>query len=232
MTDEARKTRALRGPGFDEKYFQGRVIDIGCGPDLVVPNAEPFDLEHGDAGNIASIRDAAAYDTVASSHCLEHMRDVPNALAQWWSLVREGGYLVLVVPDEDLYEQGGWPSLFNRDHKATFRLGGSGSWSPVSYDIRRLVSDLPGAKIINCERQDVGYDYRLKMRRIWPLNRVLYRVHVKVFTTLVNLGADQNGRLCRLTARLFRMIGAPIDQTTGIAVAQIQLIAHREAHRS
>ena len=70
------------------------------------------------------LRPHLAYDAVCSSHCLEHMRDVPAALTQWWALVRKGGYLVLVVPDEDLYEQGGWPSLFNSDHKATFRIGG------------------------------------------------------------------------------------------------------------
>ena len=50
------------------------------------------------------------------------MRDVPQALEQWWQLVKPGGAMVIVVPDEDLYEQGAWPSLFNRDHSATFRL--------------------------------------------------------------------------------------------------------------
>ena len=34
------------------------------------------------------------------------MRDVPGALAQWWSLVRPEGHLIMAVPHEDLYEQG------------------------------------------------------------------------------------------------------------------------------
>jgi len=106
MTDEASKTRAVRGSDFAATYLQGRVIDIGCGPDLIVPHAEPFDLEHGDAQEIASLRPNGAYDAVCSSHCLDHMKDVPAALNQWWALVRPGGYLILVVPDEDLYEQG------------------------------------------------------------------------------------------------------------------------------
>jgi hypothetical protein len=70
---------------------------------------------------------------------------IPN---WWWALVKPGGYLVIVVPDEDLYEQGMWPSRFNTDHKATFNLGESKSWSPVSYDIEALVQALPRAEII------------------------------------------------------------------------------------
>src|SRR5258708_1748845 len=141
MRDEASKTRALRPRDFAEIYLNGRVIDIGCGPDLVVPHAEPFDLEHGNAEEIAGIREMGAYDAVCSSHCLEHMRNVPKALEQWWALVRERGYLIVVVPEEDLYEQGGWPSLFNRDHKATFTLGRQTTWSPVSYDIVELFNN-------------------------------------------------------------------------------------------
>ena len=41
--DEAAKTKRIRGPEFLEKYFSGNVLDIGCGDDLVVPNAVPFD---------------------------------------------------------------------------------------------------------------------------------------------------------------------------------------------
>ncbi len=80
MTDEASKTRAVRGPDFERLYLRGRVIDIGCDKDLVAPHAEPFDLEHGDAQRIAELRPVGAYDAVCSSHCLEHMRDVPAAL--------------------------------------------------------------------------------------------------------------------------------------------------------
>ena len=70
MSAESSKTRRLRGAGFEEKYLRGRVIDIGCGPDLVVPHAEPFDVEHGDAQLIATLRPNGAYDAVCSSHCL------------------------------------------------------------------------------------------------------------------------------------------------------------------
>jgi len=223
MSGEASKTRAVRAKDFYEKFLRGRVIDIGCGPDLIVPHAEPFDLEHGDAQQLASLRPIGEYDAVCSSHCLEHMRDVPAALAQWWALVRPGGHLVLVVPDEDLYEQGGWPSLFNSDHKATFRMGKAETWSPVSYDIVELVRALPGSQIVSCERHDHNYDYSLRKSRITAAGRVLFRVHHLCKGVLRRLGAA-NGRLNDAVTRLFVRLGTPVDQTEGPALAQIQLV--------
>lgn len=53
---EASKTNLVREPASETLYLQGRVIDIGCGQDLVTPNAEPFDLVHGDAQQITKYR--------------------------------------------------------------------------------------------------------------------------------------------------------------------------------
>jgi SAM-dependent methyltransferase len=228
MTDEASKTRAARGPQFESTYMRGAVIDIGCGPDPVVAHAEPFDLQHGDAQEIAALRPSGAYDTVHSSHCLEHMRDVPKALAQWWTLVRNGGYLVLVVPDEDLYEQGGWPSSFNYDHKATFRIGKEHSWSPVSYDILTLVSSLDGAVVISCGRQDLGYDYALMRTSLSTADRLLFRLFRMTRGVIRRLG-DRGRPLAGIANRLFRMLNAPVDQTEGAALAQIQIIAQKRS---
>ena len=227
MSDEASKTRRIRGPEFDASYLQGRVIDIGCGPDLVAPHAEPFDLADGDAQTIAAIRAHEHYDTVYSSHCLEHMRDVPAALAQWWTLVRKGGYLVLVVPDEDLYEQGGWPSLFNPDHKATFTMGSRTSWSPVSHDIVELVNALPDVEWVSSERQDAGYDYSLQRRSISPLQRRLFGLSEFGKVTLRKWGLREANPVVRAWTWLLRRLGAPADQTAGAALAQIQIVARK-----
>lgn len=228
MTDEASKTRAVRGKSFEELYLSGRVIDIGCGPDLVVPHAEPFDVEHGDAQEIASLRPNGAYDAVCSSHCLEHMQDVPKALAQWWALVRPGGYLILVVPDEDLYELGTWPSLFNRDHKATFRMGKDTTWSPVSYDIVDLVQGLEGAQIISCERQDFGYDYAQLKSGITPFERALF-TSKRLCTSLFRRLGVPGKALQRVASKIFSLLGTPTDQTDGPALAQIQVVARKRS---
>lgn len=226
MTNEASKTRAVRGTEFERRFLQGRVIDIGCGNDPIVPHAEPFDIEHGNAEQIASLRPIGAYDAVCSSHCLEHMRDVPQALAQWWALVRQGGYLLVVVPDEDLYEQGGWPSLFNRDHKATFRMDKTSSWSPVSFDILELVRRLDGAEVIACERHDAGYDHSLKRAGLTRTDRILFVVQQKCHSLIRRAGVHSQA-LTRIVDALFLRLGTPVDQTKGPALAQIQIIARK-----
>lgn len=226
MTDETSKTRAVRGTDFEERYLRGRIIDIGCGPDPIVPHAEPFDLEHGDAQEIASLRPNGVYDAVCSSHCLEHMRNVPATLRQWWALVRPGGFLILVVPDEDLYEQGAWPSLFNRDHKATFRFGKRESWSPVSHDILDQVRQLERAEVIACDRQDQGYDHRLRRSGLSRLDRILFRADQMRHGAFRRLALGGT-RFDRIAEKFFVWLGKPVDQTTGAALAQIQIIARK-----
>ena len=226
---EAAKTNRLRTEAFRRMYFAGRVIDIGCGSDLVVPHAVPFDLDHGDAQTILDYLEPESFDCVHSSHCLEHMRDVRNALAQWWELVRPGGYLVVVVPHEELYEQGAWPSVFNSDHKVTFNLGKRSALSPVSYDIGTLVKALDGAEIIEACVQDQGLDYRLVRRRVTRFGRWLFefaRRRQSFFWRLKQAGFRVY-HLNLAVDSLERLLGKPIDQTEGPALAQIQVVARK-----
>jgi SAM-dependent methyltransferase len=224
---EASKTQCVRGEAFIKKYFAGTVLDIGCGPDQVVPEAQPFDLEHGDANRIVEfLPKGIQYDCVHSSHCLEHMRDVPAALSQWWSLVKPGGYLVLVVPHEDLYEQGVWPSLFNPDHKATFRVGGVRSWSPVSFDLRSLLERLPDAQLIELTIQDQGYDYSLKRDGLSRLARAITFISKGRRYLMRRAGFDRP-RLEQAFTKLEWRLGKPLDQTLGEALAQIQAVMRK-----
>ena len=225
--DEARKTNRLRGDEFHRRFFAGRVIDIGCGTDFVVPHAIPFVLDQGDAQKISDYFEPGSFDCVHSSHCLEHMEHVPDALSQWWSLVKPGGHMIIVVPDEDLDEQGTWPSLFNADHKATFRLDKQQSWSPVSYDLGALVFALPDAEIVDATLQDSGYDRHLSPHRITPLGRLQYQFGERrqaFMGALMRRGVPVY-RMNRMLERLECWLGKPIDQTLGLAMAQIQVIA-------
>ena len=218
--DEALKTNRLRGDIFFEKYLTGRVIDIGAGNDLVIPTAERFDLEDGDANFITKYRDQNSYDSVHSSHCLEHMFEPENALKEWWALVKPGGYLILVVPDEDLYEQGIWPSIFNLDHKNTFRFAGDASWSPVSYNIQDLVCSLPNAQIISSDVHDQGYRYELKKDPKMKYSRPPFVL--RALKLLLN-----KSLLFKYENILFKYYGWPVDQTMRGAMAQIQIVAKK-----
>jgi ubiquinone/menaquinone biosynthesis C-methylase UbiE len=146
---------------FSNKYFVGHGIDIGGKPDPLGQYGEIFtrmqsvrvwDLEDGDAQYMRGINNNT-FDFVHASHCLEHMVDVQEALRNWIRILKPGGYIIITVPDEDMYEQGYWPSQYNFDHKHTFTIHKKQSWSPVSINILEMLiifSDL--LKIEKIER--------------------------------------------------------------------------------
>lgn len=230
---ETSKTNRFRGSGFAQQFLNGAVLDIGCGEDIVCPWAQPFDLAHGDAQHISDFLPPSSYDTVHSSHCLEHMKDPPAALAQWWTLVKPGGYLILVVPHEDLYEQGIWPSRFNSDHKATFRLGGVSQFSPVSYDILELATALADAQVLSAEIQDFGYDRRLMATGIdlkKPQPFISLRFARRMLRAMTKpLPSMRHAVTVWIENLYFHRYGIPVDQTSRDALAQIQVILRKRA---
>jgi predicted O-methyltransferase YrrM len=169
--DETRKAnrRRVNDPLY-RKIFTGRGIDIGCGDDPLdrdacfpaIEHLDRFDLSMGDAQDMSRHRQAESYDFVYSSHCLEHLRDPAGALRSWFTLVRPGGHLVVMVPDEDLYEQGTWPSHFNADHRWTFTIMKQTSWSPRSINIMTMIAEnLSGFSFIRATLADDCYDYAI-----------------------------------------------------------------------
>jgi SAM-dependent methyltransferase len=227
--DEASKTRSVRGEFFEKSYLQGRGIDIGCGQDLVCSNAEPFDLQHGDAQHLLNHKKPSSFDFVHSSHCLEHMHNPKDALASWWAALKPDGYMVLVVPDEDLYEQHLWPSKYNPDHKATFTLKNkSKSWSPVSYNLTQLIEALPGAEIISSCIHDEGYNYKLLGLTRRTIAHKLYRWSFYKKQPLKRTFAKFITHFLPLTSAFYKGKKAyPIDQSRGAALCQIQIVARK-----
>src|ERR1700761_2813413 len=135
--------RRLRDPNFTCRYFRGNGIDIGGKPDPLavyssllplVKEIRTWDLEDGDAQYMTGVADQT-YDFVHSSHCLEHLHDPIVGLQNWFRILRRGGALIVTIPDEDLYEQGAFPSTFNRDHKWTFTICKESSWSTRSVNV-------------------------------------------------------------------------------------------------
>ncbi len=162
--------RRLADSRFATRYFKGQALDVGGGRDSLavyreffplLSNVLVYDMPQGDAQLLDNLPDAS-FDCVYSSHCLEHLRDPGEALRHWLRVLKPGGHLVVNVPDEDLYEQGRWPSRFNSDHKLTFTICKASSWSPVSVNLLDLVRDLAGqAECLSLARIDDGYRYQL-----------------------------------------------------------------------
>ena len=227
MANEARKTNKLRPENFFTTYLSGRVLDIGAGDDPVVQHAEIFDQAQGDANHIVDHLEPRSFDCVHSSHCLEHMFNPISALSQWWSLVKPGGYMITIVPHEDLYEQYNWPPIFNEDHKASFRVGGSSSWSPVSVDILSACHALPKSEIIHHKVWDDNYDNDL----LFPKNETPKKSRTFWSRKLTSIEKRLKSRDLKKKIRLYQLSrGHPIDQTARCdALAQIEVICKKVA---
>jgi SAM-dependent methyltransferase len=220
--NETTKSKQYWG-SIEKEATSGRGIDIGCGPDPVTPDARRFDLEHGDA-NLVSQHVKEQFDFVYSSHCLEHMHDPRMTILDWWKLVKPGGYLFVVVPDEDLYEQGVFPSRMNTDHKATFTISKAKSWSAVSCNVLELAQSLPGGQLISLQLQDRGYDRRLMS--FGSKEPCLFsRATAKIYGWLSKIVGEST----LVEFRRFFAAYYPVDQTKEPygAQAQIQLIVKK-----
>lgn len=141
--------RRFDSGAFHQRYFVGHGIDIGGKPDPLqqyidifakMTSVQTWDMEDGDAQYLADIADQS-FDFLHASHCMEHMVDVRVALTNWIRVIKPGGYLIITVPDEDLYEQGQWPSAWNADHKWTFTIHKASSWSPCSINLLDLARE-------------------------------------------------------------------------------------------
>lgn len=159
MSKECSKTvlRRLSNSNFIRKYFKGIGLDIGGRPDPLSQYIELFplmqdvfiwDREDGDAQYLEKIPDEY-YDFVHSSHCLEHLDNPITGIKNWFRVLKPKGYLILTVPDEDLYEQKNFPSIFSDYHKWTFTIYKEKSWSPKSINILDIV------KLLNCKVEKI-----------------------------------------------------------------------------
>ena len=163
-------SRRLRDPNFISRYFRGTGIDIGAGTDPVSLYHELFplmgkvriwDIKDGDAQVMEGVEDNT-YDFVHSSHCIEHLHNPVIGLENWIRIVKPGGFVIVTVPDEDLYEQGIFPSNKNSDHKWTFTIYKKSSWSEKSINVLELLTVYDDTIEINkVELLNQSYRYSL-----------------------------------------------------------------------
>ena len=149
------KERRIR-EGFFEKYCKGKGLDIGYGGDLLAENCRGWDIEDGDAESLAGLKNVE-FDFVYSSHTLEHMENVQAALNNWWRVVKPGGYLILYLPERNLYERKETlPSRWNTTHRRFFLL--DRDQGPDTVGIIPLIQkNLNDGEIILAKVCDDGY---------------------------------------------------------------------------
>jgi SAM-dependent methyltransferase len=166
MHETAKLYEVRRNRNDFKNYLRGKGIDIGCGSDcLKVDEGEvrPWDIDDGDAQLLAGVPDGE-FDFVYSSHCLEHVRNVPETLTNWARVLKPGGFLYVVVPDYILYEKMTWPSRFNEDHKQSFsilvprRVVARDNHFLISEDLTPILNQL-GMDVVRCTYEDYGFNY-------------------------------------------------------------------------
>ena len=159
---EATKAIKRRGTEINSILFKGKGIDIGAGPDCINKHgfdAYNWDITDGDAQTMTGVKDNT-YDFVHSSHCLEHMREPSLALRQWIRICKPDGYIVVIVPDEELYEHNKWPSIFNSDHKWSFRMESTPTKHSLS--VLGVLRNMFNAAItISVKRIEDKYDWNM-----------------------------------------------------------------------
>ena len=104
-----------------EKYLIGEVLDIGCGDELICPQAvgiDGRDFPHVQK-RTSSLYDLdtkfpellETFDCCFSSHVLEHLPDHFRAILEWSKLLKKEGYFILYLPDGNYY-----PNKENPEH--------------------------------------------------------------------------------------------------------------------
>jgi SAM-dependent methyltransferase len=150
---ESRKSYALKiANGFFDKYLAGSaILEIGYkgGNDsavTIVPQAIGIDLDYpGYDGTILPFPDESQ-DAIYTSHCLEHISDYKRVIKEWFRVLKTGGYLVIIVPHQYLFERRHELPSRIRDHKRFYTPARllqeiEEVLEPNSYRVRHLVDN-------------------------------------------------------------------------------------------
>jgi len=117
---ETKKSKERRmKEGWFDNYVKGLVLDIGCGNDPLTNDCDKWDqqLGHGDATFMDGVPDGK-YQTVYTSHIIEHLDDPITGIKNWWRILSKNGHLIIIAPHRDLYEKKRMlPSKWNGDHR-------------------------------------------------------------------------------------------------------------------
>ncbi len=143
-------------------FLQGATIfDLGSGMEKVVPKAVGIDLYSPIADLKLDLSQPESMyifnenvaDAVFSSHSLEHFHNTEGILKSWWRVIKPNGYLILYLPDKDLY-----PSNGNPDHKHEFK----------AEDILRILDGFASYKLIKSEvhSEDNEYSFEIVAQKI------------------------------------------------------------------
>ena len=200
---EARKVYWQRlASGFVERYLGGaHILDIGYRGGRaqavpIVPQAIGVDLDYpGYDGTTLPFPDLSQ-DALFVSHCLEHIQDYRASLADWYRVLKIGGYLLIFVPHKYLYERrAAPPSARNPDHKRFY--------TPASL-LAEIEESLPinGFRVRHLADNDQAYEYEHPIERhprgCYEIELVLQKIARPSYSDRLELasGASKDHAAC------------------------------------
>lgn len=160
------KDRRLAEGWIWNEIFKGTGIDVGAGDDPYTWDGcqiITFDVQDGDANELARYFSAGRFNFLHASQCLEHMHNPYECIRNWATVVRKGGYLVITIPDYSLYEHGSWPSKYNPDHKSTWSLTITHTQAPIHVNLNspewKATLEQAKCEVVLQRIVDTNYDY-------------------------------------------------------------------------
>lgn len=196
--------------GFIAKYLSGQhILDIGFSgreTDIVpiTDTAIGIDRDYpGYDGTHLPFPDLSQ-DAVLAAHVLEHIPNYPDALREWYRVLRVGGYLVIMVPHRYLYERRpDIPSRWNPEHKRFY--------TPASL-LAEIEASLPvsGLRVRHLVDNDVDYNYAVSpnepSRGCMEIELVLERTEPPAWTDLIQLPAHELRMMARVDGVVFQAV--------------------------
>lgn len=95
---------------FLVRYVKGAGLDLGSGDQRTLLNALTVDCRElanvdivDDIQTLNKLRGRERVDFILASHCLEHLKKPVDAIDTWWGLLKEKGYMIVILPHADLY---------------------------------------------------------------------------------------------------------------------------------
>lgn len=162
-TEKSHKSRSWScgaRTSFYERYMGGRGLDVGYrgsleNADPVLETAIGIDIDYPGYDGLVLPFQPESQDYVFSSHCLEHLNSPYSYIREWFNVLKLGGYLILIVPHQHLYEKKQErPSRYNEDHKRFYT---------PAYLLQEVEIALPPNtyRIRHLQDNDIGYDYSI-----------------------------------------------------------------------
>lgn len=147
------------------EFLRGVILDVGCGDEKITPRSIGVDREGKGADIRMDLSKTKAlslfankqFDTVFSSHFLEHIADYKGMLREMWRVLKENGYLVLYLPHKNLYPRIGEEGA-NPTHRHDF----------LPEDILEKMAEIGSYRLVRnvTHSEDDEYSFELVLQKL------------------------------------------------------------------